>query len=110
MREVTGQEALVTAADRLAGGSPVQTIRVLRLRDLRPDVEGLDDQVSRWLKGEIRTPADIAIRALDALGAIRWDAYDAADELHQQAEDLAPQIEEAHERLDGLDSAAAETP
>lgn len=81
MRELTGQDVLVRAVDQLAGSGPrgpryADAARIMHIRNLRPDIDSIGEQIGRWYRGEVKTPADIALRALDAIGGINWAALE----------------------------------
>lgn len=105
MRLLTGQDVLVKAVDTLAGEGPrgprfAEAVRIMHLRELRPGVDALGEQVGRWYRGEVRTPDDVALRALDALGAINWDRIDQAHPGEERTTgDLAARRERARGAL-----------
>lgn len=83
---LTGQDLTRIALDRLAGGSLSELVRVLRLNELT-DSQYVVKSVERWRDGKHEPSYEFAIRALDALGAINWEA------LHDPRESTAATLD-----------------
>lgn len=113
MRSLTGQEVLAIAVTRLAGGGQAEAVRILGLREMRPGVERLADQVGRWVRGEAATPADVALRALDALGAINWDVLyppESQAEVQSALDSAKHRTAELQDLLDGFSKPPSANP
>lgn len=75
MREISAEELVTLALDRLAGGSPAELARILQRRDIS-DAADVSRPIPRWRDGKDEPRYRDTIRLLEVLGAIRWEALD----------------------------------